>query len=349
LLFLSFSACISTDGQREPTDESQESIVGQVGNATIDSRPEGITVNARGHDDKSDSVWNGFATAVEGLPSYSRQMTIQFEPVHDNADAQSWQIESFYQFSVDPSVELHELRYQGTAPVRDLPAMSLLASDSGHYLVIPEGACLTISEEEFTRMNSGILDPDFFLSEVDEIKRVGSVVLNTQPVDHYEVERHLLSKESFQEVVVAGDIYMSQTDSFPVQLDLIVSGLGGFSETDRIEEGTLTIYIGLNRLDASTSIVLPQSCSDDYLYPLPTGSYDIAVIDDLLGYRVKQSIRETVSYYLLEMEAAGYLLSEEPTVTEEMALMTFTLAGEELIVHIEMGQEPGEVSVLVSP
>ncbi len=49
------------------------------------------------------------------------------------------------------------------------------------------------------------------------------------------------------------------------------------------------------------------------------------------------------------MEAAGYRLTEDPTVTEDMAYMTFAKAGQEFIVQIEEGPEPGEVSVLISP
>lgn len=348
-VFLLATACSSLDNQGDSTTGIDESIAGGAERITLEANAEGTPATSGDQERAIISKWHGFASAVDGLQGYSRQMTINFEPERDNTDSQSWQIESIYQFSKAPLMEIHELNYQGTTQGMDTPALSLLASGSDHYLLVPDGGCLDITEEEFARMNSGILEPDYFLDEVDEIKRVGSKIVDGQPFDHYEFERHFLRKDSFREVVVGGDIYLPQAGSFPVRLILFVSGQGDFSGTGRIEEGTLTIDMDLDRLDTPTEISLPPPCSNANLYPLPTGSYDISVINDLLGYRVRLSIEEIVRFYQIEMEAAGYSLSEDPTVAEDMAYLTFTKSGREFIVQIEEGPESGEVSVLVSP
>ncbi|HUS94711.1 MAG TPA: hypothetical protein VMZ24_06005 [Patescibacteria group bacterium] len=285
-----------------------------------------------------------------GFQNFRREMILRFEPNSVAADSGPWRIESELAVLENPLTRVLEINYDGNGAVGDFRSMVVGQQEDAYFLHVPTVSCISTSRQDYERMISGIIDPDYFLGGMVGAPLIASSeVVNGQLAHHYSLEKQLLPRFADQDVSVLGRFYVAEEGHRPLQVLMEVSGEVDFAATGQVQDGTLFVEISWYELIDLGEVIIPPGCLVTDLYPLPEESYEVTSIADLVGYRVSRSIAEVVAFYEVEMAVAGWTAVEDPTILEDSAFMTFSRNGMEIIINVEAGSDDGDVSVVISP
>ena len=347
---LGLVACTSAGNSNQVTPTGREPLITPSEPTAITPAEAIVAVVPQQEAGVEVATWDDISAGVARLPNYRRQMVLRFEGDPRVETPGSWQMESDFMVSENPTARVLDISYVGDQVVGEFQSMTTGQKNGEFFLYIPTIGCISTSEQNYVHMSSGIVDPEYFLGGWVAGPLISSgEVVHDQPALRIDLDRQSLPRFVDQDVAVNGHFYIAEDDDQPLQLALEISGVADFAATGRIQDGTLYVEINWYETSDASGVNLPADCRQSDVYPLPEGSFDITTLDDLVGYRTLLSIVELVAFYQAEMGAAGWDAVEEPTVLDDAAFMTFSRGGQEIIINIEARPETEEVSVIISP
>lgn len=347
---LLISGCSSSPDNEQLEGEADDSVTTSAESVESEIKPESSGVLTPELVADSQLSWNSYVEAVSDIPRYRREITLQFEPDQSAGASAPWKVDSIYTFNSSPMSIIHEINFEGEGAIEDFQSITISQQNENHYLLIPDNGCLTISAEEFSRMNSGIVDPDNYLAELTMPKLINTgEIVNGQETNHFSLDQNSLSGFAQQGLTVDGHLFVSKERGTPLLVTMEISGDSDFLMNGQREQGTLYLEIRLDELYERIKGDPGLGCIQSAPFPIADDAYEVTVLDELIAYKTRLPMQDLISFYSSELTPLGWEFGEEPAIIEQVAVLTFLRGEDELVIELETDSELEAISVLIAP
>lgn len=351
LLALALAAC--TGGGASPTappatapsqPETQATAAGVPAAEATQPPPSEVEPTPAEETFQAERVTEGLAT----LKSYRATFTMAFEGTQEGKPVQ-WTFEMKMEATKDPIASRLTYMGSGTEDASKLSGFEIVQVGDMQYMKFGEGAgnCIASSAGEQTSEVGEIFKPDDILGGLSNVRRAGpDQTINGVRARHYTFdEKALLGLSGLTRA--QGEAWVAVDGNYVVKYTLTAEGrdvLFGKPNT----EGKLTWTYEVTDINQAFEITPPADCqgpAEDI--PLMADATEKGTFGSMITYKTASAFKDVVAFYQEEMPKHGWQAgSEEPFMTEQMAMLAYEKEGRKASITITV--DNGQVSVLIS-
>ncbi len=351
LLALALAAC--TGGGASPTatpatapsqPETQATAAGAPAAEATQPPPPEVEPTPAEETFQAEKVTEGLAT----LKSYRATFTMAFEGTQEGKPVQ-WTFEMKMEATKDPVASRLTYMGSGTEDASKLSGFEIVQVGDMQYMKFGEGAgnCIASSAGEQTSEVGEIFKPDDILGGLSNARRAGpDQTINGVRARHYTFdEKALLGLSGLTRA--QGEAWVAVDGNYVVKYTLTAEGrdvLFGKPNT----EGKLTWTYEVTDINQAFEITPPADCqgpAEDI--PLMADATEKSTFGSMITYKTASAFKDVVAFYQEEMPKHGWQAgSEEPLMTEQMAMLAYEKEGRKASITITV--DNGQVSVLIS-
>jgi hypothetical protein len=210
------------------------------------------------------------------------------------------------------------------------------------YASLGEGQCVSTSAGEETPLDPELLDLDELFGGVSDARRV----LPDETVNGTLCHRYAFDETALVEVDgithAEGELWVAANGGYVVRYAMHAEG----KEPVTGLEGQFEFLYELDETNVSVEIEPPDGCeASGRKFPLMPDASDVTRFGEMLTYTSASALDDIVSFYREQMAALDWELAEEPFVSEDTAMVTFTRDGQSVTVTLSV--EDGSVAVVI--
>jgi len=293
---------------------------------------------------QAEKVTEGLAT----LKSYRATFTMAFEGTQEGKPVQ-WTFEMKMEATKDPVASRLTYMGSGTEDASKLSGFEIVQVGDMQYMKFGEGAgnCIASSAGEQPSEVGEIFKPDDILGGLSNARRAGpDQTINGVRARHYTFdEKALVGLSGLTRA--QGEAWVAVDGNYVVKYTLTAEGrdvLFGKPNT----EGKLTWTYEVTDINQVFEITPPADCqgpADDI--PIMTEATEKGTFGSMITYKTASALKDVVAFYQDEMPKYGWQAgSEEPSITEQMAMLAYEKEGRKASIMITV--DNGQVNVLIS-
>jgi hypothetical protein len=291
-----------------------------------------------------------FAAMLAALGSYELVVSTAFNGQDAAGLPVSFEWQSTSTVTTNPPGYRLDLIASGDNQQGAVHSMTLVRSDELSHLYLPSVGCIAGAGDYFAGYLDLPLDPTALLAGLSITEAVAEgIVVDNLAMAEYHFDDSTLAWFSAGPWMVDGIAHVTQNTNLISQVALTVSGQGDLLGEGRELNGSYQITIDITDLDESAAVEIPEICQQSLPYPVTEDAFDISSIEDLMAFKSRMSLVDVVDFYLAGMPAAGWILTGEPEVFDDLAFFSYEKDGQQILITIETDPGMGTVSVLVSP
>lgn len=208
-----------------------------------------------------------------------------------------------------------------------------------------DGQCTSFSsDDQNNQLTKGLFNPSM-LGSVKDAKYVGTDTVNGISAKHYKYDEK--SAALFGATKVAGEIWVAVEGGYVVKETVAWSGgTGLFAQSGAKGDGKWTWE--LSDVNKAIPIKAPEGCGGAAAdIPVMKDATDKTTFGDTLAYKSPSKLADVAAFYQKEMPAAGWKLTGEPEVSDEMAMMEFAKGDQKANIILSVDDDNVQVMITV--
>lgn len=233
-----------------------------------------------------------------------------------------------------------------------IKSVSLVREGDVAYLDVPGVGCVSGLWQELGAGMALPLDPRQVLDGLSDVQTVDSdVIMNGIETSEFHFDENALNWPDTDtgSWSIDGDVFVEKKRGLVRRAAMTVVGQGDLLGDGRVLDGTYDIVIDVREAQTNEAPSIPVACGEDIRYPILADAYDITAIEDLLTFKSRLPLVDVANFYLAEMPAAGWQLSSEPDIFEDLAILNFENDGAQMMITVDYDGDLGASTVLISP
>jgi hypothetical protein len=311
-------------------------IAGGSGSTPI---PQEITVHENIEYGSGSFVLPDARIGLADLASYKATLTISFDGTRDG-NPEKWSKTFVMLTSRDPAAR--QLTIETVGDPHATASQLMLEMDGKNYEKAGEAECLSELIQQGRSLGDR-LEPAGLLNFVVGADSAGSETVNGIASDYYKFDQHALGQQGFTES--NGELWVATEGGYVVKYLLTSKGSEDFFGDGLV--GTINYDYELTDVNEPVEITLPDDC--------PLGLVDVPLLPDasnvqndggVLAFDTASSIAEVAAFYEQQIPALGWDVKEEPSVTESMGLLVFSMGNRDLLILIITGEAGRQVRIM---
>lgn len=230
-------------------------------------------------------------------------------------------------------------------------AIEMVQIGSQQFMTLGDGECMSMQAEGDDTLGTEEMQPDEMFSGLSGARRVRpDETINGVLCRHYTFdEKALMGISTYSRA--EGEVWVAVDGGYVVKY--ILHAQGFTDESQKAETGTdgaptdWTMFYELREVNSGLTIEPPEGCGaagDEY--PTMPDATNVTTMSGLLMYDTASSLADVTAFYLSEMPAQGWAESGETTITDEMAMLTYSKGDTTASIYITLSD--GKVSVMIS-
>jgi hypothetical protein len=278
-------------------------------------------------------------TGLADLGSYKATLVISFDGTRDGK-TEKWSKTFVMLASKEPAAR--QLTIETVGDPNATASQWMLELEGTSYEKAGEAECLSELIQQGRSLGDR-LEPAGLLNFVVGADSAGSDTVNGIDSDHYEFDQRALGQEGFTEST--GELWVATDGGYVVKY--LSTSKGGEDFFGDGLEGTINYDYELTDVNEPVEIILPDDC--------PLGLVDAPLLPDatnvhnsggLLAFDTASSIAEVAAFYEGQIPALGWEVQDEPSVTENTGLLTYSMGDRNLLIIIIAAEEGRQVRIM---
>jgi len=338
LLGLTLGCGLLGGGEEPPSGEAPSSGEEAVSPTEVPSGAE-VSEPPSGEEDvveEEDIDLSSVTSGMQGLDSFRSHFTMAFEGTTDG-EAESWVYEMDMETVRDPFAQ--RIVIQGGFAAEGFESVQV---GDRQYVVLGEGQCVSSSVDEGDTTDMEIFEPDDVMGGLEKARRVRpDERINGILCQHFVFDETNVTWGAFTQA--KGDMWVSVEGNYVVKFTMQADGKNPLMGDD---EGHIEWEYEVRDVNQPITIEPPAGCdAAQSEFPVMSDAADLTTMGGMVMYTTPSALEDVRTFYDEQMLAAGWSQADEPFVTPETAMLSYTK--EDRSATITLNLDEGAVSVLI--